>query len=204
MIVLLFPVAADASRKSTNEEYQCDQCGKFLKTPKTLRCHKTLHSEPKYVCSICKKTFHNSTLLSNHRRKEHCNKDYKCQLCESEFQFLRQLDKHLATRHGSKRFKCEFKNCDKIYSSREGLRYHKLVHTGLKPYTCEICGKCFGRKGILKNHSDLHDDIKKYTCDVCGRCFSQKQGLDTHVRLHTKEYKATLIKPALSTIQCHQ
>ena len=198
MLVLLFPAAADVSMKS------CDQCGKYYETSTALRYHKMLHSEPKCVCIICKKTFHNSILLSAHRRKEHCEKNHKCQLCESEFQFLRQLDKHLTTKHGPKKFKCEFENCDKTYSSRNGLSYHKLVHTGLKPFTCETCGKSFAGKHNLKIHSDLHSGIKKYKCDVCGRCFTQKPGLHTHLRLHTKEYKATLIKPARSTIQCHE
>ena len=218
---MLFPAAAaDAPTKSCDN--QCTYCGKYYKTPKTLRIHKLYHSEPKCVCSICKKIFHNPIVLGAHRRKEHCSKDYKCQLCESDFQFLRQLDKHLVTKHAPKRFKCEFENCDKTYSSRSGLTYHKLVHTGLKPYTCEVCGKSFITKGKLKVHTDIHSGevhtdihsgevhtdihsgVKKYKCDICERCFTQKTGLDIHLRFHTEEHKATLVRPANSIDRRHK
>ena len=202
MIVLLFPAAADASMKRCGN--QCDQCGKYYKTPQTLRYHKMLHSEPKCVCSICAKTFYNPSLLSVHRRKEHCNKDYKCQLCDCDFLFLEQLDKHLSTKHGPKRFKCEIENCNKTYSYKRGLTHHKLVHTGLKPYACEICGKSFTTKGVLKKHSDIHSDVKKYKCDICGRCFAHITTHAMHVRRHTKEHKATLIRPAISVLQCQE
>ena len=200
---MLFPAAAaDAPTKSCGN--QCTYCGKYYKTPQTLRIHKLYHSEPKYVCSICKKTFHNPIVLGAHQRKEHCSKDYKCQLCESDFQFLRQLDKHLVTKHAPKRFKCEFENCDKTYSSKSGLRYHKLVHTGLKLYTCEVCGKSFITKKHLKVHTDIHTGVKKYKCDICERCFTQKTGLDIHLRFHTEEHKATLVRLANSIDRRHK
>ena len=202
MIVLLFLAAVDGSMKSCAN--QCDQCGKYYKTPQTLRYHKMLHSEPKCVCSICMKIFYNPSLLSVHRRKEHCNKEYKCQLCDCDFQFLRQLDKHLSTKHGPKRFKFEFQNCNKSYIDKHGLTRHQILHTGLKPYTCDICGKSCNTKGDLKSHSDVHSDVKEYKCDICGRCFSHRASCAMHVRRYTKEHKATLIRPAISAVQCHE
>ena len=150
------------------------------------------------------KTFYNPNLVSAHRRKEHCNKEYKCQLCDCDFLFLRQLDKHLAAKHGPKRFKCQIQNCNKTYIDKHGLTRHQIIHTGLKPYTCEVCGKSFTSNVDLKQHSDVHSDVKKYKCDICGRCFTHRASRANHVRRHTKEYKATLIRPATSVVQCQE
>ena len=49
---------------------------------------------------------------------------------------------------------CEF--CGKVCVSISALKTHHRVHTGEKPYSCEICGKSYRQKHHLQYHMSSH------------------------------------------------
>ncbi|KAF8419342.1 hypothetical protein EV426DRAFT_553606, partial [Tirmania nivea] len=57
-----------------------------------------------------------------------------------------------------KRFKCTYNKCLGAFRRQEHLRRHEKIHTGEKPYTCDVtvCRRRFSRSDNLKEHLQRH------------------------------------------------
>ena len=61
------------------------------------------------------------------------------------------------------------------------LQRHSLIHTGEKPYECDVCHKIFSKSNNLQRHTIIHIDKKPhrntrdnlYKCDLCDKAFSE-------------------------------
>jgi uncharacterized Zn-finger protein len=61
------------------------------------------------------------------------------------------------------------------------------IHTGEKPYECNMCKNKFSILSNLKRHKSTHTGEKPYGCDICKKRFSQSQSLKDHKNVHTGE-----------------
>lgn len=62
---------------------------------------------------------------------------------------------------GERPYSCPVEGCGRTFTEHSSLRKHKLIHTGEKPYVCEICGKTFSQSGSRNAHQKRHTDINK-------------------------------------------
>jgi uncharacterized Zn-finger protein len=77
----------------------------------------------------------------------------------------------------------ECPHCSKMV---QNLEKHLEVHElGKMTYVCEVCQKVFDRSDHLKIHKLIHTGDKPYACDLCDYRSNQKSNLKTHMkRLH--------------------
>ena len=85
--------------------------------------------------------------------------------------------------------------CEKSFKHKVYLKRHEMLHTGLSPFACDICGKGFARKDKLKSHIlALHTQNETpstsqlpsgaFKCDICFEIFPSTSQLDRHQNFH--------------------
>ncbi|XP_053142198.1 zinc finger protein 410-like [Hemicordylus capensis] len=57
---------------------------------------------------------------------------------------------------GEKPFLCEAQGCGRSFAEYSSLRKHLVVHSGVKPHQCQICGKTFSQSGSRNVHMKKH------------------------------------------------
>ncbi|XP_030068408.1 zinc finger protein 576 [Microcaecilia unicolor] len=143
-----------------------------------------------FVCFMCSKAFHTSSLLTAHQRTH------------------AELVKELETKGSN--FQCE--QCGRRFHQLAKLQMHQLVHLGKRPlrysdwgkrpYQCPQCGTCFVQSSDFRRHQQvhmeeaIHDRITKrqlvlvdkgqYRCTECGEKFPQEAELHEHYIQHAR------------------
>ncbi|XP_017275406.1 zinc finger and BTB domain-containing protein 16-A isoform X2 [Kryptolebias marmoratus] len=63
---------------------------------------------------------------------------------------------------------------------------HRKMHSGMKTYSCELCGKSFLDSLRLRMHLLSHSAGEKaIVCDQCGAQFQTEESLEAHRQIHT-------------------
>ena len=89
------------------------------------------------------------------------------------------------TRVSSDGFQCL--SCMKTFYNRSNcLNHWKIVHSGLKAFTCEVCEKGFTRKDTYESHMKSHLNLKEFMCSQCGKRFNRKRVRDGHEKRHDR------------------
>ncbi|XP_067133513.1 zinc finger protein 28-like [Centruroides vittatus] len=163
-------------------KYCCQICNKYFKTEFSLRQHKKTH-EGKYFCDVCKTGFRRKSSVNKHRIAQHQNMFY-CSYCRKSFETKNMLEAHKKTHIE----KCNI--CKKELSCKAYLIRHQRIHSGIKPYICEVCNRRFISTSALKNHQSSHNKVNRtlrYVCEVCKKGFKTKFHLLRHQPAHQRK-----------------
>ena len=87
------------------------------------------------------------------------------------------------------------KVCNKVCSSRNGLKVHMRGHLGMMNYQCKVCRKGFWTKQALEGHTVQHTNVRTFNCQTCTKSFAYRQSLMRHIRNdHGVDVTADMIK----------
>lgn len=84
---------------------------------------------------------------------------------------------------------CEYEGCTRVYSSTFNLKRHiEKVHYGIKKFVCAYCQKHLSSKQNLIDHQNIHSGARPYKCEVptCGIKFRQLSQFYLHKQMHNE------------------
>ncbi|XP_018568013.1 uncharacterized protein LOC108908457 [Anoplophora glabripennis] len=111
-----------------------------------------------------------------------------CRECAKIFTTLEGLRCHKRI-HTGEMYKC--KQCDKAYTRLNHLQRHEQSHTRRKVHVCRICSKTLTRMEHLKRHLVTHLREKPFSCNTCNRGFNRIE----HLQNHTPRCKGDIVYP---------
>ena len=146
-------------------------------------------SKKQYICHLCKKSFDRQYRLKRHLQVHNPNRPkIKCDLCTKSFTRQDSLDAHVRAAHSKIRpYMCTYEGCNKAYSNSSQLLQHTRLHTGGKPYQCNLCDKSFTFANEHKEHiKDMHTSSTSHKCSYCHKTYASEEELSLH---KTKDHR---------------
>ncbi|XP_070709131.1 zinc finger protein ZFP2-like [Pempheris klunzingeri] len=123
--------------------------------PHVASCRKGPAPAKAFPCPICSKVFKFRSLLVSHSLIHSEVRPYACDFCSRSFRRLSHLKRHREVVHANgarppQNYVCHI--CGKDKKCRSQLARHVIIHTGERPYACDLCAAHFNRRGNLQQH----------------------------------------------------
>lgn len=179
---------------------QCDDCGEYFKSKCKIRVHwKQVHYKQNLICQDCKRTFKTITAFNKHEknRRKSCSaatnfriegegksRVFYCKECSYKSARIKDIITHWVIHTGDRPYKCDL--CPKTCTQQSSLAAHKeSAHKDYKAeITCQYCGKYIKGRNKIYRHLKTHSD-KGMTCPVCQKILKNRNSLNQHMQRHS-------------------
>lgn len=166
--------------------YVCEDCGKTFKSVTTLKEHRYKHAPEEdypFKCGECGKRYRSKRTYKDHQLRHSGIKNYICTYCGMKKTTQNELRAHINYHTKEKQWPCP--KCPSVFNSSGNLGMHdRIVHKGIRPFTCRFCNLSFGKQDTLKHHEMRHTGEKPHGCELCGKRFIQIVALRAHMKTH--------------------
>ncbi|XP_055547654.1 zinc finger protein 260-like isoform X2 [Wyeomyia smithii] len=178
-------------------EYICTICeGKTFPWVAEYNHHLSRHDEERrpLKCNFCPIRFSTETARRKHENEMHGmshklpkppkpnTSRAQCEICGLFFKTLRYALRHMEVKHGQgKLSECKF--CHKKYGSSKSMASHMMIHTGEKPYKCDVCSKQYRTQSERRKHAEIEHKAGTniYKCGGCRMTFQEPLKYYQHV-----------------------
>ncbi|XP_060689974.1 zinc finger and BTB domain-containing protein 38 isoform X2 [Hemiscyllium ocellatum] len=186
---ILKGIAINKENNDVSQESNCTLGDKLKDTEEVKRQPKSHSTTKPHSCSICTKSFPNSSTLKMHMRCHTGEQPFSCKSCGRRFSVQGNLHKHERIHLGVKEFICLY--CNKAFTLSETLKKHERIHTGEKRYRCHFCPRRFLYLTTKKNHEQRHLERKRaqqvgkeHVCFQCFKICKTAAALGMHQKKH--------------------
>jgi KRAB domain-containing zinc finger protein len=110
--------------------------------------------EKRFTCGTCGNSYKSSNQLRFHRKNVHDASHVPCELCGAS---VKNIGVHKRMVHGGeavRKHECPY--CKKRFKLKGEMNIHIRIHTGEKPFKCQLCDRSYVQKHCLKKHLQDH------------------------------------------------